>query len=55
MPAEPVPGAVMQDSIALWSRLEAATDVLSCLPMRLSIVNKAVKFGDPQLNRSTEI
>ena len=55
MPAEPVPGTVMQYSIAFLSRLEAAIDVLSCLPMRLSIVNKVVKFGDPQLNRSTEI
>ena len=45
----------MQYLIAFCSRLEAATYVISGMFMRQSIADKAVKFGELQLNHFPEI
>ena len=55
MPAAPFLRTFMLHLIAVCSRKEAATDVISGRFVRLAVHNKYVKFCDPRLNLSPEI
>ena len=55
LPAAPVLRTFVEYLFAFCSRLEAASDVISGIYMRLTIPDKCVQFRDPHLNSPGEI